>query len=171
MTNFEKILRGTSIADMADALSASFEGQCGECPAQLICQSVEDESDVGCTDVLKLWLNMEAEPSARDRASELFGKIGSCKKCPAIEECRANMDADCIDILTAYVEAHEADPMPEAPREVGGFGGPWPVCNPGWGGNRITCVDSHGRVHEIGCGGAGARAYDINGELVLELPE
>lgn len=107
MTNFEKLLRDTTKEDMAAALSVCFEGQCDECLARLICESVEDESDIGCTDVMLRWLDQEAPPTARERASELFGKIGSCKKCPAIEECRANMDADCIDILTAYVEAQD----------------------------------------------------------------
>ena len=61
MTNFEKILRETTKADVADALSANYVGQCSQCPALELCRKVEDESDVGCTDVMLRWLDMEAK--------------------------------------------------------------------------------------------------------------
>ena len=86
MTNFEKLL-------------AALE----ELKATLLNAIVAAD----CSKAMERWLDREAPPTARERASELFGQIGSCKKCPAIEECRADMDADCIDILTAYVEAQD----------------------------------------------------------------
>ena len=62
MTNFEKILHSTTREDMADALSACFEGQCDECPALALCNQMGDQEEVGCTDVMLRWLDQEAEP-------------------------------------------------------------------------------------------------------------
>ena len=61
MTNFEKLLRVTTKADVADALSAYFVGQCSQCPALELCRKVEDEDDVGCHDVMLRWLDLEAK--------------------------------------------------------------------------------------------------------------
>ena len=60
MTNFEKILHSTTKEDMADALSASFEGKCDECPALDLCNQMGDQEEVGCTDVMLRWLDQEA---------------------------------------------------------------------------------------------------------------
>ena len=64
MTNFEKFLKWVSIENVAEALSLYFEGQCGECPARGLCEEIDDESDVGCMDVMKQWLEQEAEGEA-----------------------------------------------------------------------------------------------------------
>lgn len=60
MTNFEKILRETTRQDMAEALSAYFEAQCDQCPAHAICVEYGEEDEVGCSDLLLKWLDMEA---------------------------------------------------------------------------------------------------------------
>ncbi len=61
MTNFEKILKGTKVQDVADALSAYFESQCNECPARGMCEAVTEDDDRSCTEVLVGWLESEAE--------------------------------------------------------------------------------------------------------------
>lgn len=74
MTNFEKILRETPRQDMAEALSACFEGQCDLCPAHALCVEYGEEDEVGCVDVLLKWLDMEAEGTV----SEAFDLEGRC---------------------------------------------------------------------------------------------
>lgn len=120
--------------------------------------------------------NLDKLCSEPEKVREIISRLidrhddDDCIVCPAYEFCTEGRYPTCRQTVIAWMN-QEAEPMPEAPREAGGYVGHGPVCIPGWGGNRTVYVDSHGRVHEIGCGGAGSRAYDINGELILALPE
>lgn len=64
MTNFEKILRGTTREDMADVLSACFNGKCDICLALDLCNQMGDQGDIGCIDVMLRWLDQEAREAA-----------------------------------------------------------------------------------------------------------
>ena len=61
MTHFEKFLKEVSIEDVAEELSLYFEGECHKCPARPLCEAVGDEERIGCVDVMKQWLEQEAE--------------------------------------------------------------------------------------------------------------
>lgn len=62
MTNYEKILRDTPKEDMAEALMELYNGNCAECPALELCDSLpEEEMYIGCRGVLLLWLDMETK--------------------------------------------------------------------------------------------------------------
>lgn len=76
MTNFEKFLRETTKADVAEALSGCFEGKCDECPALDLCNQMGDQEEVGCTDVMLLWLDQEAEQE-HEAAAEAYLKAES----------------------------------------------------------------------------------------------
>lgn len=61
VTNFEKILKETTVRDIVEAMQESFVGSCSECPARPICDTVAEDDDRSCIDILEAWLESEAE--------------------------------------------------------------------------------------------------------------
>lgn len=60
MTNFERILRETTLDDMVWAMHECYPGHCDECPAHELCAQQDETSNVTCTEVLEMWLREEA---------------------------------------------------------------------------------------------------------------